>query len=303
MKSGVSKYSLLLVFATMTLFIVSFQSTAQSKKKGWTSLLDSDLSQWEVFMGIPHTSVDLPEEVEKSDNVHEGTPMGLNNDPKSVFTTIEEEGETILKITGEIYGGLTTLSSYSNYHLKMYFKWGDQKWEPRLNALRDNGILYHCQDPHGAFWNVWMASLEYQVQEGDIGDFISIAGVYADIPADRKENDNGRAGFKFNPKGKWYTFKWEDYESGRCSQSGLEEAKHGEWNELEIITFGDKSIHVVNGKVVNILKNARMDIDGKPQTIDSGKIQIQSEGAESYYKGIQIKSIKKMPKAYAAMFK
>ncbi len=68
-------------------------------------------------------------------NVH-GHPeraMGLNNDVKKVFEVIEERGNPVLKISGEVYGGLTTKASYGNYHLTMEVKWGQKKWEPRLD--------------------------------------------------------------------------------------------------------------------------------------------------------------------------
>ncbi len=88
-----------------------------------------------------------------------GTPLGLNNDPKKVFTVIEEEGTPLLKITGEIYGGLTTLKEYGDYHFSFELKFGEKKWAPRLDRARDSGQLYHCTGKHGAFWNVWMRSL------------------------------------------------------------------------------------------------------------------------------------------------
>ncbi|MGL4462831.1 MAG: hypothetical protein ACRC1K_11835 [Planctomycetia bacterium] len=60
--------------------------------------------------------------------------------------------------------------------MSLQFKWGEKKWEPRKNDKRDSGLLLHCVGKHGAFWNVWMRSLECQIQEGDCGDFIALAG-------------------------------------------------------------------------------------------------------------------------------
>jgi len=82
----------------------------------------------------------------------------------------------VLCITGEIYGGLTTLQESENYHLSaVQFKWGEKKWAPRENDKRDSGLLVHCVGEHGAFWNAWMRSLECQIQETDCGDFIALA--------------------------------------------------------------------------------------------------------------------------------
>lgn len=260
------------------------------------NLLDQDLSKWDVWMGGVHSSVDL--DYDKSDDVKTSKPLGLNNDPKKVFSVINENGEVILKITGEIYGGLTTKNEYGNYHFKTQFKWGEKKWEPRLKDKRDSGILYHAKGPHGAFWNVWMACLEFQVQEGDCGDFIALGDVYGDVPAERKLNPNGKPYFVYNPKGKDTPLKWaKGFESGQASKSEMHEKPNGQWNTLEIYCLNNESMHLVNGKVVNRVKNARYTVGGKTIPVTQGKIQIQSEAAEVYYKNMVIKSISKFPSA------
>lgn len=265
---------------------------------GWENLLDKNLTKWDKFIGVPHKSVNI-EGVEKSDDGKTGVPLGMNNDPKNVFSVIEENGEELLYITGEIYGGLTSKQEYGNYHLKAEFKWGEKKWAPRLNQKRDNGILYHCNGPLGTFWNVWMSSLECQIQEGDFGDFIALNDVYGDVPADRLINEKGKPYFVYNPKGDLVPLKWgEGFEAGQASKSKLYEKPNGEWNTVEVICVGRTSIHIVNGHVVNVVKNARYDVEGKTIPIESGKIQLQSEAAESYYKNIQIKPITEFPKNY-----
>lgn len=272
----------------------SLDKTDVTINKNGEDLLDSDLSKWDVWMGAVHPSVDI--DFEKSKNVNTGKPMGLNNDPKKVFSVIEENGEDVLKITGEIYGGLTTKNVYGNYHFTTQFKWGEKKWEPRLKSKRDSGILYHAQGVHGAFWNVWMASLEYQVQEGDCGDFIALGNVYGDTPVKEKTRKNGKKYFVYHPKGKVTPLKWgKNFKAGQSSKSSLHENPNGEWNTLEIYCLGTESIHLVNGYVVNRVKNAKYDIAGKTIAIDKGKIQIQSEAAEVYYKNIKITPITKFP--------
>jgi hypothetical protein len=77
----------------------------------------------------------------------------------------------------------------------------------------------------------------------------------------------------------------------------------GEWNMVELITVGDKSVHIVNGAVVMALRNSAY-YDGKEsKPLTKGKIQLQSEAGEVYYKEVQIKSIDKIPAAYAGLFK
>ena len=53
----------------------------------WTPLLDEKLSSWEIWMGVPHQTVTgLPEGTPTSPDGHQGTPLGLGNDPKHVFS-------------------------------------------------------------------------------------------------------------------------------------------------------------------------------------------------------------------------
>ena len=47
-----------------------------------------------------------------------------------------------------------------------------------------------------------------------------------------------------------------------------------------------------------VVLNTRKEIDGKEFPLVKGKIQLQCEGAEAYYKDVQIKSIKGFPKKY-----
>ena len=289
------------VFIIISTVLIFFGCKATKVKKDTGSstinLFDDNLSNWEVWMGVVHTSVDL--DVEKFTDVKTGKPLGLNKDIKNVFSVIKEGNTPVLKITGEIYGGLTTKKEYGNYHLSVQFKWGQKKWEPRLRTKRDSGILYHAKGPHGAFWNVWMSSLEFQVQEGDCGDFIALTDVFGDVPAEKKQGENEKAFFVYNPNAELVPLKWgAEFESGQASKFGMFEKPNGEWNTLEIYCLGSESIHLVNGKVVNRVKNARYLKDGIVTPVTKGKIQIQSEAAEVYYKNLSITPITSFPKKY-----
>lgn len=253
-----------------------------------TDLFDPTLSQWEVFIGVPHTSVTgLPPGTPQCDDYNKGIPLGLNNDPKKVFTTIQEDGTTVLHVSGEIYGCITTKADYSNYHFETDFKWGERKWEPRLKKVRDSGILYHCTGEHGAFWNVWKSSLEYQVQETDLGDFYKLAGAKAHARFREREKKP-----IFDPSAELHPI-----EAGSVEASAEPDKPHGEWNHLEVYVLGDSAIHVVNGVVVFALTKA-LDRNNRPLT--SGQIQLQCEGAECFYKSARIKSITAFPADLAA---
>lgn len=255
----------------------------------WVDLLDPSLSNWDVFMGVPHYSVAI-EGYEKGDGM-KGTPIGLNKDPLQVFS-IEMEGKTpVLHVSGEIYGGLSTKKSYENYHLSLQYKFGEKKYEPRLQRKRDSGLLYHCQEPHGQFWNVWMRSQELQIQETDVGDFYALAGVSMDIRATQRTENDKKFWF-YDPQGEKRTF------TSRCRRAINHENPHGEWTTVELICLGTTAYHIVNGNVVMMLENSQQYVDGNPISLSKGKLQLQSEAAEIYYKDIKIRPINRIPKTY-----
>lgn len=269
---------------------ISFTFFAQGDE--WQLLLDKNLSHWEKYMGAPHTSVKGLDWVPKGNGM-DGVAMGLNNDPLNVFSTIEEDGETVLYITGEIYGGLTSKKVYENYHLKADFKWGEKKWEPRLNDKRDNGILYHCNGEHGAFWNVWKESQEFQVQEGDMGDYFGLAGGVNTIPV--SINKEGFYEYDENGKEMRLGTVMKGKNVYRGVRKGNFEKPNGEWNTLELVSYNGKSYHIVNGNVVLVLNNAERATEVGYESVTRGKLQIQAEAAEAYYRRISIKEIDVLP--------
>ena len=284
----------------LCLSMTSWGSDEPTKDK-WEYLLDLELSQWDEFVGAPHQSVDI-EGYEKGNGMDEGTPLGLNNDPLNVFSVVEMDGEPVLKISGEIYGAVTTKKEYENYHLSLMFKWGDKKYEPRLDKPMDSGVLYHAIGEQGAFWNCWMQSQEFQIQEEDCGDYYTIAGTGADIRALKKENpDSDWDIFIYNPDSDYKQFKTG--EDGRCRKS-VNYGKLEGWNQIDLVCLGDKAYHIVNGKVVLVLeKSVTYGTDDVAKALTKGKIQLQSEGAEVYYKDIKIRSVDALPTEFAKQLK
>ena len=62
------------------------------------------------------------------------------------------------------------------------------------------------------------------------------------------------------------------------------EKKAGEWNTLECICAGDKITIILNGTVVNV---------GMKASHTKGKILFQSEGAEVFFRRIELLPLKK----------
>src|SRR5262249_13438115 len=127
-----------------------------------------------------------------------------------------------------------------------------------------------------------------QIQERDCGDFYSVGGrVYVDVEGERK-GDKGPITYKKNGT----KFTGVNY---RIIRDVDHEKKVGEWNTIEIYCVGNTCVHVVNGKVNMIMTNPKWRVGDKETPLTKGKLQIQSEGAEVFYRGMAIRPIKEIP--------
>ncbi len=284
---------LLLLFTSMIFF------SCENQEDDWTSLLDNNLSQWDNYLSFKYPE-NYQGELPKDDSGNPRPPVGLNQDQYAVFTVIEDNNQPVLRISGEIYGCVVTKEEYANYHLRLKVKWGDKKWHPRKNILKDSGILYHSIGPHGAEgWRSWMLSQEFQIMQGHFGDFWSQANSAIDIRAFIPEyimNPVADKSQAFLAMGKGEAVP------GYCMRSANYENPDGEWNSVELICFENKSIHIVNGQVVMILRNSRYVKDGESIPMNKGKIQLQSEAAEVFYKDIEIRNLESLPAEFVKYY-
>lgn len=287
---------------TSFLFILAlfFTSCTVSEDNQWITLLDKDLSQWEMYLSYRHSS-DYSGKMPVDQNGEVIPPIGYSPNPSGVFSVIEESGEPVLKVSGEIYGCVFTKQEFENYHLKLKVKWGEKKWIPRTDKLRDSGILYHSVGDHGKdYWRAWMLSQEFQIMEGHVGDYWNIANSAIDIRAFIPE---GIMNPVANEKQPFLPVGTGTPVSGFCLRSENHESPAGEWTEVELICFEDKSLHIVNGHLVMVLQNSRYVENGKSVPLTKGKLQIQSEAAEVYFKDIQLRSLAGLPAEYVVYFR
>ena len=275
----------------IALAVISFPAEAGE----WRPLLDTTLSQFDVYLSYRGDQIM---------GVLKGTapaslePIGLNPPGQNVFSTVEQGGKPVLRISGEIYGCLTTKQAFSNYHFRASFKWGEKKWEPRLGELKDSGILYHSSGPFGVdYWKSWALSQEFQVIEHGIGEYWTQATSAFDIRANPKAP--GEEAPRWNPRAPWMQF----VSPNNHALAGSDEDRPGQWNTIELVCVEDRCVHIANGKVVMALRNSRYRDGEKIVPMTGGKLQIQSEAAEVFYRDIEIRSIPKMPKEYEGLFK
>jgi hypothetical protein len=282
------------VVVLMALVSVSIQAApSPSPSADWTSLFNGrDLAGWETWLGIPHASVtglNLP----KDDAGKYTAAQGLDSDPKRVFTVVTVDGAPAIRISGEMFGALTSREEYGDFHLRLEFKWGDKRWPPRETAVRDSGILYYAVGEHGSADNkAWMRSLECQVQEHDVGDFWGVGGMYVDVAGDAEGEGKDRK-VVHRPGAPIVTVGG----TPRRAIKALDNEKPtGAWNTVEVLCVRGTCLHVVNGKTNLVLANPRQTAaDGSLVPLTKGRLQIQSEGAEVFYRNIQVRPIAAFP--------
>jgi 3-keto-disaccharide hydrolase len=268
---------------------------------GWTPLWNgTNLDGWTTWMRQPDASSQVPGLKRDADGKYT-EPIGSGRDPLQVFTVLSNvDGRPAIRISGEAFGELRTKGSFKDYHLKLQFKWGEKKWPPRNRpeTPRDSGLLYHVHAAPGAGGRTWARSIELQIQEHDVGDLYAVGSAIA-VRA-KARPDTKPTLYDYDPAGEWTFFSQSQGSPGRCIKQPDNEKPTGEWNTVELIAFGDDSIHIVNGKVVMRLHGpVRIDAD-LPTPVTSGPIILQSEGAEVFYRDIQIRPITSIPAEFAA---
>ncbi|HEX8349256.1 MAG TPA: DUF1080 domain-containing protein [Hymenobacter sp.] len=291
-----NKTTTLVLGATLLLTSASFKAP-----KDWESLLDKDLSKWRIYESYRH-QVGYNGQQPKDAQGRAILPIGYKNEA-NVFSIVMQDGEPVLRISGEIYGCVFTKQDFTNYDLKLKVKWGTKKWVPRLDEPLDSGLLYNSQGEPGVdYWRSWMLSQEFQVSEAQkgnaMGDFWCIANSTADIKAAYNKTKDT---LRYNPTAA--PVKMGSGGSGFCQAAANYESPNGEWNELELINVNGKSVHIVNGHVVLALSNSGYTKNGGRLPLTHGRIQLQSEAAEVFYKDILIKPLGAMPAEYAKYFK
>ncbi len=274
--------------------LVFIYSCTPQKQVEWTSLWNGeDFSGWHTYLGtLNQKSVDA--------DGNEIKPFGLDNDPNGIITVAQLADGSAIRISGQAWGMIFTEQDYKNYHLKLKVKWGEERHAPRAQDKRDSGLLYHGFGEPGSAYS-WMPSQELQIQEGDMGDYWPVGNVEIDIPSVKKDSvyyiyKEGAPLRKFYFADLSPPSPPDSVAMRRCFKSEDAEKPHGQWNDIELICHGDSSVHIVNGTVVMRLYNSRVMKSNPPQTVDEGKIILQSEGAEVFYKDIEIKPIESMPK-------
>jgi len=227
-------------------------------------------------------------------------------DPRRVFRVTDGK----LHFTGEGLGSLITNKEYRDYHLVLEFKWGDKVFAPRTEKTKDSGLLIHSRGADGGYDGTWMPSIEVQIIEGGMGDYILVTGADKDggqvpisltceVDRDRDKEVIWKAGGKretFDLKNRkrinWFGRDpdWAD----KLGFRGKDDIDHTqtEWTRFDVICDGGHVQNYVNGTLVNEA------FDVVP---NAGRIQLQVELAEIYFRRWELYPVGKGPKPGAAV--
>jgi hypothetical protein len=178
--------------------------------------------------------------------------------------------------TKQVFAALYTKDTYSNYKLTLEYKWGQKKFKPRDDYVRDAGVLFHVYRKD-VFWPF---GVECQIQEGDTGD-VWVIGTQV---TSKVHPVNGN----YNPEGKLTTKGSLDQLYNRFPRSFSWEVPG--WNKIEIEVVGDHAKYWINGHFVNEALDMKYWSDEKEswEPLTSGNILLQAEGSEVFYRNIYL---------------
>jgi len=285
------------------LFLLIFIPLTACNFVNWRPLFNGkELPPYPHYLGKPDSSIEIPGL--NRDSLGNYLESLGTYDPLKVYSIDTLEGVPVIRISGQVIGGLILSDSISNYHLRLKFKWGNIKWNWMEGRPKDGGILYH-QGNGGRH--------EFQIHEGDVGSYWA-KKVVLDIPA-RYTIEIPEAIIKAKPYLQPLVSTLNDSmlifdHSALCHHfdgSGgfkdwqivianpYNEKPSGEWNTLELICYENHAVHIVNRKVNLVLLNSFYR-DGKNLfPLTSGRLALQSEGAEIFFKDIEVKKLNEMP--------
>ena len=214
---------------------------------------------------------------------------GVRREPDSVFRV----ADGMIHVSGEGSGYIATESEYRDYQLSVEYKWGQR--DDGSGYVRNAGVLVHGTGADGGHSSgVWMASLEVQLAQGCEGDLIVIRGktgegqpILVDMASEVRQAEDGKTrwqagGQKIRYAGK--QFWWSQHEpffQEKLDTRGMQDVASpvGEWTRVDVVCRGDRVTVKINGVTVN---------EALEVSPAYGKILLQNEGSEIYYRNWQL---------------
>ena len=186
---------------------------------------------------------------------------------------------------------------YRDYRLIVEYRWGGVTWGDRKTRARDSGVLLHAQGRPGNtkkdFNGPWLRSIEFQIIEGGVGDILPVAGfneqgeqvrpsVTAKVRPVRKAKrssintaDSVLVDDQLVGGSRWedrWDFAVQDVRAPAPVDAARSSCRQRQPD------------YYVNGQLVNAATE-------KP-SFTEGRIMIQSEGAEVYFRRIALQPLR-----------
>ena len=244
-----------------------------------------DLSGWQAWLGYADTSLTFR-------GNPGAAPLGTSVDTSQIFAVETVDGGPVIRAGGRYWGSLATIEEFADYHLSLDYRWGGL--EP--GQQRNNGVVYFSHGEPGGVFGTWMRGIEFQLQLGNNGMAIPMGNMM-------RSNTNVAQDMTLEYPHRRFllTGRAIDLANGNPAYSvGAAvnaEKPIGEWNRIDLYVVANQAIHVVNGVVVMFLTNiAELDATGKRVPLTRGRIQLQAEGATTYFRNIKIEPIRTLPR-------
>lgn len=224
----------------------------------------------------------------------------------NVFSVVERDGAPAIRVSGEHWGGLVTKRQFADYVLAFDYAWGAATFGERKTKARNSGVLLHCSGELGnsneTFTAPWMRSVEFEMIEGGTGDIILVRGFdrpggNLSLPVELTATTDGQS-IRWYPGGKPLRFPndgvkprgriwWKDRDPAFADTLGFRGAKDvektlGQWNHVELTCRGGGVRFLLNGVVVNEASDGNYTF---------GKLMLQSEGAEVFFRQIELRPL------------
>jgi Domain of Unknown Function (DUF1080) len=215
------------------------------------------------------------------------------DDPHKVFTV--KDG--VLHMSGDGFGYVATDKEYQDYHVSVEYKWGQRTDGGKF--VRNSGVLLNAIGPDGGAKGVWMSCIECQLAQGCNGDLIVIRGkdeqgkeIPVTLTSDTVIGPDKRPRWKkggearvFTNRQLWWSQHDPDFKELLDTRGKNDvESPLGEWTRVECICEGKRLRIFINGTQVNEA------YDVYPA---AGKILLQCEGFEVYFRNFELRPLKK----------
>src|SRR5262245_61717728 len=265
------------------------EQAAAVPKSEWKPLFNGrDLAGWDKYLSVPEGSA----------------PIVPNQDPKGVFTVTNLHGETVIHVSGEIYGAITSHDEFENFHARLEFKWGEKRWPPRAAVGRDSGLLYCCIGKPNPGTG-WMTSIKNNIMERGIGQWWSVNGAIIDVEGEwitpemeahipYKKEGAGEKNIVYRKGARRITAT----PANGITPNFEAEKPFGEWNTVEVVFWGGNCIHLLNGKLNMVLLNPRYEVAGQWLPRSRWRIQLRSEAAEVFYRKVEARPLFELPSEF-----